>query len=172
MAGIKCLGAILILTSSLWLGKDVCAEKKRRAGLLRDLMECLDLLRGELELRAAPIPDLLLSLSEKNGGEIACFLRRVCSGMERIGEVSFSLIWRQAGESCLFYLQREEKEEIFRLGSVLGSLDLDAQLRALRYCCGFLQARLEEERRAYPVRRRLTLGLCACGAVLAIVMIL
>lgn len=139
--------------------------------LLRDLLECLELLQGELELRAAPIPELLQALAEKSSGETACFLRRVCGSMERLGEERFSGIWSKEAEACLTSIGQEEKDELVRLGGVLGSLDLEAQLRALRFCSGFLREKLEEQIRAYPVRRRLTLGLSACAASLAIVLI-
>lgn len=168
----KWLGAFLVLAASWGIGNRLCAGKKRQALLLRDLLDCLERLRGELELRSAPLPELLQSIEEKSAGETARFLHRVRDSLERLGEEPFAKIWRQAAEDCLPSLAREETEELVRLGAVLGSLDLEAQLRALRFCVGFLRGRLEEQLRAYPVRRRLTLGLCICAAALAIILAL
>lgn len=167
----KYLGALLILLSALAFGVRLCAEKRQHNRILRDLLECLELLQGELELSGAPIPELLQSLAEKVSGETGAFLCRLSIGMERLGEDSFSQIWSETAKSCFSLLCQEEKEELCRMGSILGRLDLDAQLRALRYCCCFLRGRLEEAVRAYPDKRRLTLSLCACAAVFTVILI-
>ena len=166
----KWLGTLLVLASALAFGNRFCAEKKRHMHLLRDLLESLELLQGELELRSAPIPELLHSLSEKASDDAGLFLGQVCEGFSRLGEDSFARIWSEAAASSLTLLLPGERDELVRLGAVLGSLDLEAQLRSLRFSSGFLRARLEEERKTYPVKRRLTLGLCASAAALTIIL--
>ena len=177
----KGAGALLVMASCLYYCGQICQGKRLRIRELRGLIECLEHMLGELELRGASTPELLGRMCELSEGETGVFFHRLKEAMSRLGEESFSLLWRETAAQALRFLHKlpvpdmvspGELDEMIRAGAVLGRLDLEAQLRTLRFLRGVLQNAMEDERRSFPLRRKLLYGLCACGGLFLIVLIL
>ena len=168
----KGAGALLVMASCLYYCGQICQGKRLRIRELRGLIECLEHMLGELELRGASTPELLGRMCELSEGETGVFFHRLKEAMSRLGEESFSLLWRETAAQALRFLSPGELDEMIRAGAVLGRLDLEAQLRTLRFLRGVLQNAMEDERRSFPLRRKLLYGLCACGGLFLIVLIL
>ena len=168
----KGVGALLVMASCLYYCRQICQGKRLRIRELRGLIECLEHMLGELELRGASTPELLGRMCELSEGETGVFFHRLKEAMSRLGEESFSLLWRETAAQALRFLSPGELDEMIRAGAVLGRLDLEAQLRALRFLRGVLQNAMEDEQRSFPLRRKLLYGLCACGGLFLIVLIL
>lgn len=166
----RVLGILLVILGAVLAGEALCRERKRRQRQLRDLIQGLNLMLGELQLHASPL-DELLSLAEGPAGEAGCFFAAVGDSMERLGEESFSEIWRRAAENRLPGLNAASRDELARLGVILGRMDLEAETEAVAACRDALLSQLAAERAELPGFRRLSLGLSVCvGALLAILL--
>ncbi len=166
----KGLGAVLLILGAFLLGTRLCRERKRHEALLGELVQALTSMKGELQLRSAPLSELL----DRPGGakgEAAAFFAAVRAALPQLGEKSFAQLWQQELGCCLPDLDREEKEELERLGQILGRMDLEAEVQALSACLTYLSERLAEERRKAPNDRRVSLGLCLCGGLLLVIVL-
>lgn len=166
----KGLGALLVLLGAVLGGAGLCRERRKRQRLLRDLIQGLTLILGELQLHAAPLGEVL-SAAERAAGGAGTFFAAVRESMELLGEESFSDLWKREAEERLSALPAAARDELVRLGAILGRVDLESETEGIAACRNTLTAQLETERAQTPGFQKLTLGLCACaGALLAIIL--
>lgn len=168
----KIFGAALIIAALVLGALSYLKQRRERMRLLEQLSAALNMAAGELSLRALPLPRLFELLSGRAQGAAAEFFAALCDGMDRLGEENFSTLWDKAAREKLPELMPEEREELKRLGAVLGRYELERQLEALRACAAVFDGALCRARRDYPDRRRLTLGLSACAGVLLIILLI
>lgn len=169
---VKLIGGALIFAAFL-LGALVCLRLRRqRTDTLNQLCTALDRAEGELSLRGLPLPRLFELLSKCSTGAAGFFFSELSQSMDRLGEEDFHTLWLRAAEKCLAALRQPEREEIDRLGGVLGRYGLTEQLSAIRACSAELRRALDCARQDYPRSRRLLLGMAsAAGAMLIILLI-
>lgn len=168
----KMLGAALIVAALLAGALSYLKQRRERMKLLEELSAALNTAAGELSLRSLPLPRLFECLSGRTQGAAAEFFSSLCGGMDRLGEEEFSTLWDRAADEKLPGLSTAEREELKRLGAVLGRYELERQLEALRLCADSLDAALGRARQDYPNLRRLSLGLSACAGFLLIILLL
>lgn len=166
------VGALLLVLAFFLAAAGSLREKKERLRCLRDICLALQLLRGEMECRSAPFSETIeVLLPQLKGAGKSLFLF-LSQSLSCLGEASFSELWEQAAAQSCQVLREEERQQLSRLGLVLGRYELEAQLRELAACHALLQSREREAAENYPVQRRLQLGLAlSSGAVLAILLL-
>ncbi len=168
----KLLGAALILAACLGAGAVYALAKRQRMETLQGLWGALGLMEGELETRLSPLPELVRLAAAEAQGQAGAFLDSLSGRLDRLGEAEFAQLWREAAEEQLSALNPEEREEICRLGLVLGRYELEKQLAALGACRAILRTGLDEAVLRYPGEKRLGLGLgAAAGALLVIALL-
>lgn len=169
---LKYVGAVLIFSAFLGGAVIYLLSQRQRVQTLSGLCSALDMAAGELSARAAPLPLLFELLGQRCEGAAADFFNALCGSMDRLGEEELFSLWHGATEKNLACLSTAEREEIDRLGGVLGRYEMEAQLTALRSCEAVLRSSLEQARADYPNRRRLGIGMtAAAGALLVIVLL-
>ena len=146
------LGALLIAGGSLAIGLSFVAGEHKKLNNLSSLLLMLREMRGELESRASPLPQLMERLSRSSGGAAGDFARELCSRMGELGEKEFSIIWSESLDAAIPALDRDEAEPLHTLGRSLGRYELSRQLAELDGCICALLA-------------------CSLGALLLIVLI-
>jgi len=161
----KGFGTALLIVGSFLLGTRLCRERRRYEGILRELIRALSFMKGELQLRAAPIAELL-EYPAGTKGDTGSFFAALLAALPQLGERCFAELWLHELRRCLPELRGEEREEMEGLGQILGRMDLDAEVQALSACVACLSRRLEEERKNAPDFQRVSLGLCLCGGLL------
>ena len=165
------LGALLIAGGSLTLGLSYVAGEHRKLSSLRSLLQMLREMRGELESRAAPLPQLMERFSHSSGGAAGLFAGELCSRLEQLGEKEFSVIWKESLEAALPALDEADAQPLRDLGRSLGRYELSRQLGDLDSCIGMLESRESACSARLPERKRMGLGLaCSLGALLLIVL--
>lgn len=172
MALVKPVGALLILAGAVSIGLTLCRERQNRLRTLRELLSALEQLQGQLELRSPPLPDLFAELADCAQGECCGFLRGIAEDLDQLGERSFYELWRRQVQRCLVSLPPTARDELIRLGTVLGRLDLEAELRGLSACRKVLGGQLEQLRSQEPSRRRVILGLSAATGLVAVILMI
>ena len=168
----RIFGAGLILAALAFGALVYLNTRRQRIELMAQLSAALDTAAGELSLRSLPLPRLFELLEKRSGGAAAEFFGALCTGMDRLSEEDFSTLWESAAEEHLGLLHSTEREEIDRLGAVLGRYELQRQLAAVRDCRAAMDRALSSARQDYPTQRRLALGLSATtGALLIIILV-
>lgn len=169
---VRTAGAFLLVAAFLAAGALVVREKRARLRCLRDLCAALDLLRGELELHGAPLPQVFNAVSRYCIGAAKGLFQGLSLELALLGEEPFSALWSRAVRKNCPQLRDRELDELERLGLALGRYELSTQLVELTACRAFLINCGEEAERVFPAERRLWLGLCvSSGAMLAILLL-
>lgn len=165
------IGAVLVVAGCGGFGFSLARETLRQESLLRQTLEMLDYMEGELRCRLTPLPQLCAQIARRQRGALG----------RLFGALSRSLREKEApqAEDCLRILLREDRNLPVRVKRILqllarslGRFDLEGQLK------GFASARtaclrelsLLREDRDIRLRSYRTLGLCA-GAALAVLLI-
>lgn len=167
----KILGGALIFLGFLAAGLVHTSAEKKRIETLCQLVLALELMEGELSARRTPLPELTALLANRSTGQAGAFFRQLADSMEQLGDRSFDTLWSRAAEN-LNALDRGEREELIRLGPVLGRFEMDKQLAALGCCCSALREALRGAQSRYPDKQRLSLGLTAAAGALLIIALL
>lgn len=147
--------------------------KRRRAGQeqRKQLFSTLYWMEQELRCRSSDLAELLRQGARSSKGGSQCFLNTCFAEMNRLGECSFSEIWRKALDEAALELEANEWEEVALLGTVLGSYDLDTQCGALHCTAQLLETHWTEERAVTQKKNELTVTLSVAGGVLLVVLV-
>ena len=133
------MGAALIAGGCAVLGYRAAAGLRARVQAVGQMAGGLALLEGELELDAPPLPRLLERCARRAEEPAKRFLTRCARGMDRLGEVPFSAVWRQEVEEC-GGLSRACRETLLPLGDLLGRRESRVQAEGVAQ----VRRRLEE----------------------------
>lgn len=165
------LGALLIAGASLALGLSYVSGERRELEDLRSLLQMLREMRGELESRAAPLPQLMEKLRGSRG-VAGAFAGELCSRLGQLGEKEFGRLWEESLKAALPAPDRTEQEALRSLGRCLGRYELPRQLAELDRCIGTLEELESAFSAGLPEKKKMGLGLaCSLGALLLIVLI-
>ena len=136
---IRLMGAVLAAAGCGWLGLRGAGALREQARGTWGMAAGLALLEGELELNAPPLPRLLERCARRAEEPAKGFLTRCARGMDRLGEVPFSAVWRQEVEEC-GGLSRACRETLLPLGDLLGRRESRVQAEGVAQ----VRRRLEE----------------------------
>ena len=169
----KLPGAAAILFASLIAALLKLRENRDRIRAYYDLQRSLLILRRELSERMTPLPVVLARLCEGAREGAACgFFRDLTAGMERLGEQSFSALWRGAAEERLSFLETENRERFALLGELLGGSELESQCRALADTAEELGKRAEELKRCEKEKQKTILGITLSFGAFIIILLM
>lgn len=165
----KLLGATLLAAAFAAFGVSEALRLRRRARLTSELAAGLELLRGEIVSRLAPMPEAAERLARHGPEGTRKFYAALCAGLENFGGAEFSELWRRSLD--LLDIGREARAALENLGGSLGRYGAQEQSSAISAC--ELELRREAERASEEARvmGRLRAGLAAgAGLILAIVL--
>ena len=167
----RLLGAALVALSGALLGQRAAEGLCRRERALEEMAQGLEGLERELELSAAPLPQLMDRLIPRCRGPAEEMFRGCREALERLEEESLSQAWRRLAEERI-ELGEEGRRCLAALGDCLGRWDSGEQRRGMAAVRGRLEelaalAR-EERRRQSGVYRALGLS----GGIFLMIMLL
>lgn len=97
---IQIIGSVLLFGTCTALGFGAGFRLKERVKELSFLVVALEEMERELQCRLTPLPELLSTLSNHLDGPVGVFFRLCVSGLNGLGERSFSSLWREALEAA------------------------------------------------------------------------
>lgn len=156
----------------LRLALGAAEEMARRASALGAWRAALEDMKGELAFRLPDMPQLLEGLARRAASPAAETFAGAGQELDRLGVEPFCELWRQAVEGCNALLSREEREDLCRLGEVLGRYGWEDQRQAVEQVERRLAEREDRLRRQLRREGRTygTLGL-ALGGFLTILLL-
>lgn len=165
----RLLGALLTAAAFAALGVSEALRLRRRARLISALCSGLELLRGEIVSRLAPMPEAAERLALHGPEPARKFYAAVCAGLENLGGAEFSEIWR--GALDLLDMDGPARAAMEDLGGSLGRYGAEEQASAISACELELRRAAERAAQEAEVTGRLRAGLAAgAGLILAIVL--
>ena len=141
---LRLLGTILVIGACGALGFSARQRLARRASVLNQLIQALDVMAAELSERQTPLPDIIAQLQEEGGEESRRFFSEIHRRIHQEDGLSFSYRWQTTARDMAPELGLEEDEtSILRDAAVyLGRYQTEQQLFGLQQT----RARLESIR--------------------------
>lgn len=166
---IRFLGAILITGCGLWFGERQARMLRERGQILEDLINGLEQVHRELELRQTPLPELLKGVGQRvryPAGQLFSVY------IGQTGEENrFAPLWDKQVEQ-LPMLTREERHSVSSLGGILGRYPVREQGAAIEGVCTYLKQCGERADKEYRRMGKVWRGLgAACGGILVILLL-
>lgn len=168
----KWLGMIAVLAASLSLAAAPLKSARKRMQSLEDLLTGVRRIRAELAARLCPLRELLPLAAEGAGEEVSAFLKAAGEGLDELNRREFSEIWSAACRTRFSTLTEDDLRALEVLGRTIGRYELTDQLAACERYLSVAGDTLEELRRKFPERRRLSLALGAAGGCFLCLLIL
>lgn len=157
---IRLFGAVLLACACLWIGEKRARELRTRVDVLDGLMDALDGINRELEIRLTPLPQLMEEQGEYASPLVRELFLSCRKGLEGLRQESFSQVWTNLVEE-IPHLKREDKRTLWSLGCVLGRYDGRGQSAAISGVCRELERNREQ---AWQISCRLGRVYRAVGA--------
>lgn len=165
----KLLGAALVAAAFAALGASEALRLRRRARLTSELAAGMEILRGEIVSRLAPMPEAAERLARHGPQGTRVFYAAVLAGLESLGGAEFSELWRRA--LGLLDIGPGARAALENLGASLGRYGAQEQGAAISACELELRREAELASEEARVMGRLRAGLAAgAGLILAIVL--
>ena len=132
---LKLLGMFCILSGSTGLGIRFAKELDLRIQELSELQKLMILLKGEIRYMHQPLPEAFLQLSVSAASPLGDFFRHTAEALQRRQGRTAGKIWKENMDQDLkgLHISLREREELEKLGSMLGYLDVEMQMNTLDY---------------------------------------
>ena len=172
MAGmIKAAGMLLMVAACSGTGFQLVDLYGRRIQQCLGIHQCLKRLLGEIRFHQLPMQEALGATGQAMEREsFAHVFQQVANRLEEEGDLP--VIWQQ--ELARYeeeHLLGQEMQWLYRLGTELGVLDLEAQVRSLQQCVEQWQTEVDGLRSREAMYGRLCRGIGVCaGVFLALVL--
>lgn len=147
---LKVLGAVLILTGTLYGGYSQVLRLKKREKLLRQLGDSLEEVQAELCFHGAPLGPILRKAGEGKLAEARGFLEDWADTLAQEPGAQRDAALNGLAGKWLALLTEEERQALELVLRTLGRYDIDQQRSALeesRERLGHMTSRAEEEKR-------------------------
>lgn len=167
---IKQVGSVMIFCVFSYLGWKRMNWYQKRCGFLSDLIHAVSRMEAELSGRETETETLLRQAGEGTGPASELF-RRFQAKMGELGAYSLSQIWNLVLQESSLPLKEEERQQLARLGQILGRYDGQLQAGLLAGFRRELEQTLETARleSTQQGKTALTLG-CTIGMLLVILL--
>ena len=140
MIVIKFIILILIFWTSTQIGMKIANKYVVRANNLKQMKKAIKILEAKITYTYGMLPDLFLEISEKINGPVGIVFRKAGLKME----VEFAgEAWENSIDECDSFT-REDKDALKSLGKLLGSTDINGQLKQLNLVNCFLDEQIKE----------------------------
>lgn len=153
---LRWLGMILIMVGSICSGIWYRIRYLGRLANLRECQRALSVLRGEIQYGRTPLPEACREVEARIHGVCRQFFRNTADKLEQ-GAGSVEEVWRENTALLFSSMQMgtKDREEWMRVGSTLGYLDVEMQLRTMDLYLQRLQTSIEQADRECRNRIRL-----------------
>ncbi len=167
---LKLFGGVLIISAGILSGLYLSRRLRARTAILGDLILSLTALQNEISFVRAPLGEAFLRLSRIDG-EVGRFYLRCHEGMKRLPRPSVYSIWEESlklmFEPMMF--SSEEYDAMLSLGRELGTGDVSAQLRAIRFTAEELSRIRKGAEADEKKKKRMYMGLSIIAAAVIVI---
>lgn len=143
---LKIAGSIIVILSCSFLGFILSADCKKRPRQLRELQSFLQMFENQISYLSDVITDAFERISKIGGSETCVFFSETVAALKERKARSASEAWENAVRNNIkrTSLNREDEEILVSFGKILGSTDLDGQIKNIRLALS--QLKLQENK--------------------------
>lgn len=141
MLVVKCFLLIGVFSTSTIIGCKISKKYVDRADNLKKIKKGLYIFETKIEYTYDLLPDIFLEISKKIKGECGKIFYEVSKNME----VEFAgEAWDKAIDNSNLFFTIEDKEALKSLGKLLGTTDVDGQVRQIKLVNNFIDMQIKE----------------------------
>ncbi len=170
---LKILGSFLVIAASSFLGYVLSADCSKRPQELRAMQAMLHMLENEIAYLSSILSEAFEKLCKSNPGRVSVFFEATACNLKD-GTMSGAEAWSAAVKDNLrkTSLNSEDAQILLSFGNMLGSSDLEGQIKNIRLTLEQLklqEQKAEDNKKRYETMYR-TLGIMG-GIMLVIIFI-
>ena len=171
---LKITGACLILCSAAGIGASFSGDLKRRVRELRILKQLVYMLQGGIRYARLPLPEAFCHVSVRLPVPFGTFLSETADELKKADGRTLGEVWKMEEAKHLkgLHLARADLEQLESLGEVLGYLDAEMQLAAIRLYLEQLENSIAEAQEHMGSRQKLYQSLGIAGGVFLVILLL
>lgn len=171
---IKILGFICIIAGGSGIGYSMSRQISRRYEELQNLQRMTGMLAGEITYGNTPLPEALSSIGRRLDGSVAVFLDKLSENLMEQPHESLAILFEQKMRENLEKSQLQEKdlEALSKMGSFLGYLDRDMQLRTLKLYQTELEREIQDTYKSMPGKKKLYQSIGIMGGLFLVILLL
>lgn len=130
----KLTGSLVVILSCSFLGFILSRDCIRRPQQLRELQTLLQMFENQISYLSDVLTEAFERISRVGSYETALIFGRAAEILRSDSSKSASAAWEEAVRQSIKHtaLNREDEEVLVEFGRVLGSTDLDGQIRNIR----------------------------------------
>lgn len=170
---LKLLGILCILSGSTGLGISFAKELDLRTQELTQMQQLMLLLRGEIRYMHQPLPEAFLHLSGNAQAPFREFFLHTSDDLLKRSGQTAEEIWKRNIKQYFseLHISRQEMNDLEKLGSMLGYLDVEMQVNALDYYLEQLKLSVCHAQEVAKNRKRLYQYMGVLGGIALVILI-
>lgn len=171
---LKAVGMAFIVISSSALGFGMSRELAERVKWLGELERLMQVLKGEIQYAATPLPEVFLELAKRTESVLGSFLAETAAAMELRSKSSMGDIFAEQAKqlSGIPGLNTKDVEALVRFGRRLGCHDREMQVQTIRLYQEELAAARAEAREDYRQKAKVYQSLGFLGGCFCVLLLL
>ena len=169
----KLLGSIIVLLSSGFLGHILSTDCKKRPQQLRELQALLQMFENRISYLADVVTEAFDRIYSCTGSEVGIFFAAASEKLKSNRGIGASAAWEAAVRENIkkTSLNKEDEEILVSFGKILGSSDLEGQIKNIRLTINQLNVQEDKAERARSKNEGMYRSLGILGG-LAVVIVL
>jgi len=150
---LKLFGSIAILIASSFIGYVLSRDLSKRPAELRDLQTMLYIFENEISYLSNLLTDAFEKVSRNCNSGVCVFFRDAVKNLKSDRTLTASQAWEFAVRDNVkkTALNNEDEDILISFGKILGSSDLEGQIKNIRLTLKQLES---QEKKAEEVRKR------------------
>ena len=174
MSVLKIAGLICMIAGGAGVGYSMSVQVGRRYQQLQELQRMVAFLMGEITYASTPLPEALKHAAQRLEEPFASFLNELAKEMMRFPSKTFAKLFSQNVYHYLkgSSLDKKDLEMLCHMGTSLGYLDRDMQLRTLQLYETELKQEMLTVYETMPGRKNLYQTLGIMGGLFLVILFL
>ncbi|NLI58446.1 MAG: stage III sporulation protein AB [Clostridium sp.] len=143
---VKLFGCFIVFISSSLLGYIYSKKCSKRPNELRDLQGMLQIFENEISFLSNKLTDAFYKIYKQNESPVSNFFKSTAEILQKRPEISASEAWKDAVKLNIdaTSFDKEDEKVIISFGKMLGSSDLEGQIKNIRLTLN--QLKLQEQK--------------------------
>lgn len=171
---LKLLGSLMVLGASTYLGFALSAQCGRRPHELRTLQGLLQILENEMGYMSNLLCSAFERIAASSHDSVTVFFTQTVDILRRGDGTSASKAWEEAvkgniGETSL---NREDGEILLSFGNMLGSSDLEGQIKNIRLTLAQLKVQEEKAEESRKQNGKLYRNIGVLGGIAIVILLI
>lgn len=164
----------MIVLGCFGVGKNYCGKLKERYDNLKELLECIGILEGQIRYSNLPLMEAFIQIHQKRASKVSRIFHDTAKELSKMAGKPLYQIWKEqlGRHEKNIQLSKEDWSSLENLGKTLGIFDAVMQMNQLEGYTNQLKSSIEDAKIQWKEKERIIPGLgMISGMVLVLILI-